>query len=388
MMKALHNKGPVCPNRQLSHAKCPVMGSVRLTHSFRRNPKFLVHATPPSSTDSRETGKVQEGERYDPDQRRAMEDELRDPRNFVEYLLPRPIRITLFYFTSVASLLATVLNGAALIRDGDAGSVAIGSVALNAGFCVLFAILGNREQQAGEERVIQRKVIRDAQIRLGDREVFVNESGEKMSRLKPVNAEWILRRLERWGKRDSMPFVGPQKAPILAELVTDKKPKLAVEVGTMAAYSALVIAQALPEGSKLVSLEKDWLWWLVANRYLSMASSTPGISEKVDVWLGDAVEKLPKIGTSSQAQKIDLLFLDGVPKEYLSYLKAAEANLAPGAVVIADNAGVFKDGGMKGYLEYVRTSPNYSSRFIESTLEWRDDVPDGLEVSVYQPLSE
>ena len=38
---------------------------------------------------------------------------------------------------------------------------------------------------------------------------------------------------------------------------------------------------------------------------------------------------------------------------------------------------------MKPYLEYVRSSTKYSSRFEESTLEWRDDVPDGLEISVY-----
>jgi len=46
-------------------------------------------------------------------------------------------------------------------------------------------------------------------------------------------------------------------------------------------------------------------------------------------------------------------------------------------------AGVFKDGGMKPYLEYVRSDSRYSSRFIESHFEWRPDVPDGIEVSVF-----
>lgn len=48
-------------------------------------------------------------------------------------------------------------------------------------------------------------------------------------------------------------------------------------------------------------------------------------------------------------------------------------------------AGVFAEGGMKDYLQYVRGSSNYSSRFIPSMFEWRDDVPDGMEVSIYQP---
>jgi len=51
--------------------------------------------------------------------------------------------------------------------------------------------------------------------------------------------------------------------------------------------------------------------------------------------------------------------------------------------VIADNVEVFKDfDGVKQYLEYVRTSGKYDSETIMSTLEYRDDTPDALEVSV------
>ena len=55
-----------------------------------------------------------------------------------------------------------------------------------------------------------------------------------MSRLKPVDDDWILRRLERWGRKDQMPFLGPKKGVILQGLVREKAPRLAVEVGTMA----------------------------------------------------------------------------------------------------------------------------------------------------------
>lgn len=36
---------------------------------------------------------------------------------------------------------------------------------------------------------------------------------------------------------------------------------------------------------------------------------------------------------------------------------------------------------MKDYLEYVRGSGRYDSEYKESYFEWREDVPDGLEVS-------
>ena len=47
--------------------------------------------------------------------------------------------------------------------------------------------------------------VRAAQIRLGDRELTVNAAGERVSRLKEVDADWILRRLERWGRRVRAP---------------------------------------------------------------------------------------------------------------------------------------------------------------------------------------
>jgi predicted O-methyltransferase YrrM len=58
-----------------------------------------------------------------------------------------------------------------------------------------------------------------------------------------VNDDWILRRLEKWGQRENMPFLGPKKAAILQQLVQQQQPQLAVEVGSMAGYSAIVIAQ-------------------------------------------------------------------------------------------------------------------------------------------------
>lgn len=55
------------------------------------------------------------------------------------------------------------------------------------------------------------KQLRQRQIEFGDRAVYFDEEGRKMSCLKEVDAEWVLRRLERWGKSDNMPFIGPKK---------------------------------------------------------------------------------------------------------------------------------------------------------------------------------
>lgn len=55
------------------------------------------------------------------------------------------------------------------------------------------------------------------------------------------------------------------------------------------------------------------------------------------MWWGDAAAKFQEV--AAKYGPIELLFLDGVPKETLAYLQAAEPYLAPGAMVVADNAG-------------------------------------------------
>jgi predicted O-methyltransferase YrrM len=54
---------------------------------------------------------------------------------------------------------------------------------------------------------------------------------------------------------------------------------------------------------------------------------------------GDALQILPDLKLPEGCGGINLLLLDGVPKESLQYLRAAEPLLGDGAVIVADNAG-------------------------------------------------
>jgi hypothetical protein len=50
-------------------------------------------------------------------------------------------------------------------------------------------------------------------------------------------------------------------------------------------------------------------------------------------------------------------------------------------VIIADNVKVSKDE-MQDYLEYVRNSSVYTSRTIESMLEFTPNIVDAIEISI------
>lgn len=70
----------------------------------------------------------------------------------------------------------------------------------------------------------------------------------------------------------------------------------------------------------------------------------------------------------------DFAFIDAEKSEYFQYLSLAEDKLRKGAVVVADNAGIFADQ-MRDYLDYVRNSGKYQSRYVQVG-------GDGLEISV------
>jgi predicted O-methyltransferase YrrM len=76
------------------------------------------------------------------------------------------------------------------------------------------------------------------------------------------------------------------------------------------------------------------------------------------------------------------MFLDAAKVEYLEYLKSAEKYcLDKGAVIIADNVKVSKDE-MLDYLEYVRNSGIYTSKTIETMLEFTPNIEDAIEISI------
>jgi predicted O-methyltransferase YrrM len=94
-----------------------------------------------------------------------------------------------------------------------------------------------------------------------------------------------------------------------------------------------------------------------------------GIPPKVEVITGDAIRVIPEL-----KGVFDFVFIDAEKTEYLDYLRLAEDKLRKGAVIVADNAGIFAKQ-MANYLDYVRASGKYSSKYVPVGV-------DGLEVTV------
>lgn len=106
-------------------------------------------------------------------------------------------------------------------------------------------------------------------------------------------------------------------------------PKLAVELGTFAGYSALCIAEGLPPGSKLVTIEADDELEDFIRRQLD--SSEQGA--KVELRIGKALDVCREFADES----VNLMFIDADKRQYPEYLEEAVRMIRPGGLIIADN---------------------------------------------------
>lgn len=173
----------------------------------------------------------------------------------------------------------------------------------------------------------------------------------------------ILERIEEYSKREFLPIIGSIKGKLLGELVKKYRPKLILEVGTLVGYSAILMARHLDKG-RIISIEIDPRIARIAKANIEEAR----FEDRVEIIVGNSVKILKEL-----IGRFDLVFLDASNEEYLDYLKLAEDKLSKRAVIVADNAKMFKED-MKDYLDYVRSSGKYRSEF-------HDFGFDGMEIS-------
>jgi caffeoyl-CoA O-methyltransferase len=106
--------------------------------------------------------------------------------------------------------------------------------------------------------------------------------------------------------------------------------KRVVEFGTLAGYSALWIAGALPVDGRVISLEYNPEYAAFAREQL--AKSEAGL--KVEVRVGTALEMLPEL---EREEPFDVVFLDADKEHYPEFLDWSTRVLRPGGLLLADN---------------------------------------------------
>ncbi len=142
----------------------------------------------------------------------------------------------------------------------------------------------------------------------------------------------ILREARERADRNGLPHiqVGKMDGLHLEVLTRISGAKKAVEIGTLGGYSGICIARGLTQDGKLYTFEFEPLHAEVAQENFKKA----GLSDKVEIFVGPALQNLPKIQNHGP---FDLVFLDADKVNYPEYMRWAADNLRIGGLMIADN---------------------------------------------------
>jgi caffeoyl-CoA O-methyltransferase len=123
-------------------------------------------------------------------------------------------------------------------------------------------------------------------------------------------------------------LVGHLEGRLLKMLVAMIKPLHVLEIGTFTGYSALSMAEGLPEGGRIITLEVDERHARIAQEHID---ATP-YADRIEIRLGHAMDSLSHIHGP-----LDFVFLDADKSNYLRYYEAVLPLLAPGGFIAADN---------------------------------------------------
>ena len=121
---------------------------------------------------------------------------------------------------------------------------------------------------------------------------------------------------------------GHLQGRVLAMFCQMIQPERVLELGTFTGYSALCMAEALPDNGVLHTIEcDDELEDFILENF---AGSEHG--KKIRLHIGDALTVIGQLD-----ETFDLVFIDANKREYLAYYEAVLPKLSTGGFILADN---------------------------------------------------
>lgn len=160
---------------------------------------------------------------------------------------------------------------------------------------------------------------------------FINEQIENFAHDHTKPESELFRRLqeETYATMQSPQMqVGRIEGQFLKLLVRLTGARRVLEIGMFTGYSALMMAEALPEDGRLITCDVNPKAEAVARRYF--AESPHG--HKIEIRMGPALETIARLDGP-----LDLVFIDADKTNYVNYYEACLPLVRPGGLIVADN---------------------------------------------------
>ncbi|MFU8816409.1 MAG: class I SAM-dependent methyltransferase [Pseudomonadales bacterium] len=139
---------------------------------------------------------------------------------------------------------------------------------------------------------------------------------------------------EQTGRMDAAAMqISPEQGAFMALLVRLMGARRILEVGTFTGYSALAMAEALPEDGLLTTCDVSEAWTAVA----LAAWNGAGVGHKIQLELAPAVATLDALLAGGAAGSYDLMFIDADKPGYDDYYERGLGLVRVGGLIAVDN---------------------------------------------------
>ena len=187
-----------------------------------------------------------------------------------------------------------------------------------------------------------------------------------------------LKKIKQKAIEEHIPIIMDDTLEIIEKYMKEIKPKRILEIGTAVGYSAICFSEFLDTNGKIDTIERDEERAKEAEENFKKVE----VEEKINLYVGDAVEILPTLN-----EKYDMVFIDAAKGKYPFFLKEALRMINNNGIIFADNilykGYVLSDynkhkqrtavRNLREYLKEVSENPNLETEILE--------VGDGLAVS-------
>ena len=168
-----------------------------------------------------------------------------------------------------------------------------------------------------------------------------------------------LKKIKELALENHVPKIMDDTLEVIEKLLTDEKPKRILEIGTAVGYSASCFARVLDDviidtielseeryNEALINLEKI------------------GVKDRVNVYLGNAVDILPTL-----TENYDMVFIDANKGKYPVFLQEAIRMINNNGLIVADNV-LYKGYVMSDFNKHKqRTAVRHLREYLKEATE-------------------
>lgn len=157
---------------------------------------------------------------------------------------------------------------------------------------------------------------------------FTDDYISRYIRLIQPKYDGVLGEIQEEALEEEIPIVPHETARFLSTLLTIKKPKEILEIGTAVAFSAGLMSRYLQEGGHVTTIDRYEYMLNIAKKNIKRM----GLEEKINIIEDDAANALPKL-----SGPYDFIFLDAAKAQYIQFLPELLRLMPIGGILVADD---------------------------------------------------